>query len=299
MFQETYTITFGDVAENHVNMEKLGSMSDQDEKDDENEDEDEDDKNDDESESDEEEEEEKKDKSNSKKRKTLNNKTKDSRTSKKIKSIKKGSKEEVEEVDENEKEKKSNVLYNEAYLLIIRNGLSAICDTNEFHKEQKKLEKDKKAFMYGRVVNKTARHNLCFIDGPSRDPDYEKGMGRVVSFNDCPLLKKTRETFKEILNEKCNELVAEGNYYYDINKCGIGWHGDAERSKVIAIRTGASMKICFNWFLDSKSIGTKYEQFLNHGDIYVMSEFAVGNNWKKKKIPTLRHSAGSPKYTSL
>lgn len=27
----------------------------------------------------------------------------------------------------------------------------------------------------------------------------------------------------------------EGNYYYDINKTGIGFHGDSERKKVIAI----------------------------------------------------------------
>jgi len=37
---------------------------------------------------------------------------------------------------------------------------------------------------------------------------------------------------------------------------------------------------------------------LRGGDIYIMSEKAVGTDWKKKNVPTLRHSAGSPKYTN-
>ncbi|KAN0048028.1 hypothetical protein ACTA71_002419 [Dictyostelium dimigraforme] len=288
MFKQVFTITFGDCAENHVNMEKLGSMSDHGfDLDDIN-----------------------LFKDYFEKKglttelfdlKDLVKKEKKTNLLKKKKEDKKEKEEEEEENDENEKEKENEELlnYNDAYLLIVRNGLSAICNVNDFHKEQNQLEKDKKAFMYGRVVNKTARHNLCFTDGESREPEYEKGKGRIVSFNDCPLLKKTKETFKDILGDKANGLVAEGNYYYEPSKCGIGWHGDAERRKVIAIRTGQRMNICFNWFIDSKPIGNKFVQILNHGDIYIMSEYTVGFNWRKKKIPTLRHSAGCSKFTSL
>ena len=38
---------------------------------------------------------------------------------------------------------------------------------------------------------------------------------------------------------------------------------------------------------------------LNHGDMYIMSEKAVGNDWKLKNKPTLRHAAGAAKYTNL
>jgi hypothetical protein len=31
---------------------------------------------------------------------------------------------------------------------------------------------------------------------------------------------------------------------------------------------------------------------LNPGDIYIMSEIAVGTNWKKKNIKTVRHGTG-------
>ena len=38
---------------------------------------------------------------------------------------------------------------------------------------------------------------------------------------------------------------------------------------------------------------------IEHGDIYIMSEKAVGNDWLNSNIPTLRHAAGAEKYTSL
>ena len=44
--------------------------------------------------------------------------------------------------------------------------------------------------------------------------------------------------------------LGEGNYYYDIKKCGIGFHGDAERRKVVGIRLGDSIPLHFQWFLD-------------------------------------------------
>ncbi|KAK5580799.1 hypothetical protein RB653_000823 [Dictyostelium firmibasis] len=293
MFKQVFTITFGDRADNHANMEKLGSLSDRGfDLDDIN-----------------------VFKDHFEKKgltteffdlKDLVKKVKykkkgESNNNKNGDEMKTEKKEEEKEEDKNNDDDDDEELlnYNDAYLLIVRNGLSSICNANEFYEEQNKLEKDKKAFMYGRVVNKNARHNLCFTDGKSRGPDYEKGKGTIVSFNDCPLLKKAKETFEEILGDKAEGLVAEGNYYYEPSKCGIGWHGDAERRKVIGIRIGLRMNICFNWFLDSKPIGNKFVQILNHGDIYIMSEHTVGFNWKKKKIPTLRHSAGSSKFTLL
>jgi len=94
-------------------------------------------------------------------------------------------------------------------------------------------------------------------------------------------------------------LFAEGNYYYDINKCGIGYHGDTERKIVIGIRLGASMPLCFKWFTKGEPINAdshKIQIILNDGDIYLMSEKAVGYDWKKKNKVTLRHAAGCDKY---
>lgn len=59
------------------------------------------------------------------------------------------------------------------------------------------------------------------------------------------------------------------------------------------------MDLQYNWFIDSKAIGERIVLLLNEGDIYFMSEKASGNDWKKRKIVTLRHAAGAKKYTTI
>ena len=164
--------------------------------------------------------------------------------------------------------------------------------------EQANLNVDKKALMYGRVVNKHARHNLCFADF-SQEPNYENGLGRIISFNDVPLTKNIRDLLPKYLTNKASKLFAEGNYYFDASKTGIGYHGDSERRIVVAVRLGESIPLVYNWFYKSEAIGQKVNLVLNHGDIYVMSEKAVGTDWKHKNICTLRHAAGCAKYTAL
>ncbi len=187
----------------------------------------------------------------------------------------------------------------DAYILIIHRGLNCLLgpdhNSHDFFAEQDALDKDTKAYMYGRVVNKHARHNLCFSD-VDQEPNYQEGQGRVVAFDHTPLLKQVRESFSEILGDKGKNLVAEANYYYDINKCGIGYHGDAERHKVIGIRVGASLPLRYLWFYKNTAMGPYIEFILEDGDIYIMSEKATGRDWKKRNIFTLRHAAGASKF---
>ncbi len=143
-----------------------------------------------------------------------------------------------------------------------------------------------------RVLNKHARYNLCFGE-ESQEPDYENKKGRIVSYNEFPRL----EALKDILEYEFDvELICEGNKYYDVNKCGIGYHGDSERMVVIAVRLGAKIPLHFQWYHSYNRVGKNYEIDLNPGDLYIMSEKAVGNDWKRKNIYTLRHAAGCKKY---
>lgn len=205
--------------------------------------------------------------------------------------------------DNKEDEKKPG-----AYLLVIRNGVNTILkdlelDEKEYNdmklfEEQASLNVDKKAFMYGRVVNKNARWNLCF-DQKSQEPDYENGKGRIISFEDLPITSKLVNSFSKYFGKKAEDLKGEGNYYFDKTKCGIGFHGDSERRKVLAIRLGSSLDIHYQWFKEGKPTGKRIMVPLNGGDIYLMSEKAVGTDWKKKKIFTLRHATGCSKYTTI
>lgn len=186
---------------------------------------------------------------------------------------------------------------NNAFFLIIRDGVKYLtadkCD--ELFNQLTHLEWDTKAFMYGRVVNKHARHNLCFADF-DQEPDYETKKGRVINFIHVPILNELRENLSEILPINFDNLVAEGNYYYDITKCGIGFHGDTERKIVIGVRLGETIPIVFQWFNNHKKIGEPIVFNIQNGDIYFMTQKTTGNDWKQGKIPTLRHAAGCDKF---
>lgn len=182
--------------------------------------------------------------------------------------------------------------HEEAAVLVIREFLPDMTHRAIFA-EQAALEHDKKALMYGRVVNKKARWNLCF-DEAGHAPDYASGKGRVVALSDIPL---TRDAFVDVLparfGPKAVGLKGEGNYYYNKRTCGIGWHGDTERRKVIALRLGASMPIHYRWYHRGTPVGDVMSIPLNGGDVYVMSEKAVGADWKSPSKWTLRHATGA------
>ena len=189
-----------------------------------------------------------------------------------------------------------------AYLLVIRRATSLLLprssDTLLLWAEQVALSADKKARMYGRVVNKHARWNLCF-DEEGKEPDYAEGRGRVIAWDSVPLLRHVYQQFSTVFGPKAADLKGEGNYYYDIQQCGIGFHGDSERRKVIALRLGASLPLYYQWFLRGHPVGPRLAIPLHDGDMYVMSEKAVGTDWKKKTVYTLRHATGAEKFTTL
>lgn len=139
------------------------------------------------------------------------------------------------------------------------------------------------------------RHNLCF--GPvDQNANYAAGEGTIVGFNHLRYLSHVREYLPILLNEKATNLVAEANHYYDVNKCGIGYHGDAERKIVVGLRFGRNFPLCYYWHMGKNRISQRIDFDLHHGDIYIMDEKACGFDYKKRTIPTLRHAAGCEKY---
>lgn len=183
----------------------------------------------------------------------------------------------------------------EAHLLIVRNGIDAICSSDDMLKEQEILQPDTQYYSrkHGKIVNKNARHNLCFSH-EAQEADHMSLKGTVVAYDAVPLLSLVRNTLPEIIGEKARDIRVEGNYYYNIKKCYIGWHGDGERRKVIGVRLGEGFPLHFQWYLRSTRIGKRLQVDLHHGDLYIMSEKTVGKDWLTKTIPTLRHAAGFP-----
>lgn len=184
-----------------------------------------------------------------------------------------------------------------AYVLIIKGGVDAILNDiglshEDLFSEQLGLPYDKKAFMRGRVVNKHARWNICFSDF-SQEPDYENKKGTVVNFDDVPITNHIKEMLENITKTK---LQGEGNYYYDITSTGIGFHGDSERKKVIAVKLGEIIPLEYQYYYHGEPVGERIHLRSGEGDVYVMDEIATGFNWKKRNIYTLRHAVGCKKY---
>lgn len=193
----------------------------------------------------------------------------------------------------------SKVPVQEAYLLVIRQGAQHILgkigkNTKDLMAENDALTMDTKALMRGNVVNKKARWNLCFAD-EDQEPDYKDGKGRIVAWRHIPLMQTIREQIADWTGDEL--LNGEANYYYDITKCGIGYHGDGERRKVFAVRMGADMPLYYQWFQRHVPVGPRMQFDLHDGDMYMMSEKAVGFDWKQSVMPTLRHATGTDEYT--
>jgi hypothetical protein len=180
-----------------------------------------------------------------------------------------------------------------AQLLVIKR---AITNSAALYEEQAQLPRDTKALMYGRVVNKKARHNLCFSDF-DQTPDYPNGKGTVINFSKTPHLAAIRASLPEITKLlQLATLQCEANYYYDPCKTYIGWHGDSERRIVVGIRLGATFPLHYRWYHKGAPISEVLSLSLEDGDMYFMSDKATGNDWKSSSRPTLRHAAGDLKW---
>ena len=185
----------------------------------------------------------------------------------------------------------------DAKVLVIRNCIDKLFgdgSAKSLMEDLCKLEWDSKYWDRRRkkVLNKHARYNLCFNE-ESKEQDYENGVGRVVGYDDVKLLGKVKKEMEKVCGEK--KFECEGNYYYNAKKCGIGFHGDAERKKVVGVSLCSEdvvREINWIWYKNSKRISEREVVELRNGDCYVMSEKSSGFDWRRRSINSLRHAAG-------
>lgn len=163
----------------------------------------------------------------------------------------------------------------------------------ELQKQRGKI--DSKALMRGQVKNKNARHNNVMANF-DQDPDHAKGKGTVVKLEDYPFINALA-SHAAMWMQQDNPLICEQNRYYNVESCGIGWHGDAEREIVLGYRAGEATKkmpMMFQAFYQGCLVGPQTRIKLNRGDVYIMTSKAVGTDSKQKTKVTWRHAAGNP-----
>jgi len=179
-------------------------------------------------------------------------------------------------------------------------------DPNKYRTE---IKDGKEIKVRGKRMNKRARTNLCFVGGIEQEPAVYEGKGTIYDLKKMEFLNRGVERLRKQIDEGLIEIgsktkveinVVEGNRYYNLKNTGIGFHGDTERVVVICISIGCdNYPMRWQWFKDGMPIGKSIDVTLNCGDVYIMSEKAVGADWKLKSKYTLRHSAGADKYRSL
>ena len=179
-------------------------------------------------------------------------------------------------------------------------------DPNKYRTE---IVDGKEVRVRGRRMNKRARTNLCFVPDREQEPAVFEGKGTIYDLKKMKTANECVERLREEIAAGLIEIgsktkvvinVVEGNRYYDLKNTGIGFHGDTERVVVICISIGGfNYPMRWQWFKDGMPVGKSIDVFLNSGDVYIMSEKAVGADWKLKSRYTLRHSAGAEKYRSL
>ena len=216
-----------------------------------------------------------------------------------------------------DEEHKANVLIIRNYAKGLTEQIFSECMSDEWdskyldpNKYRTEIVDGKKVRIRGKVLNKHARKNICYVKNLDQEPNYLEGKGRIVDLLKKKALNSVVDKMIDELNniliqQNCNSRVVinvvEGNHYYDLNKTGIGFHGDTERVVVICLTIGGggNYPMRWSWFINGKPCGEPIDIGLNDGDLYIMSEKAVGSDWKKRIIYTLRHAAGCKKYLNM
>ena len=191
---------------------------------------------------------------------------------------------------------------NEAAVLLIKQGVQQIkFDPRALLAEQGTVDYDKMEWSrrHGRAVNSLARHNIVF--GPQRVEHGDDYKHTVASWDEVPLLAQVRNALPAVFGPKARALNAEGNHYYNTKKCGIGFHGDAERKIVVCCSLGAPTTLRYYWRAPAAggSDSPHADLQLEDGDIYIMSEKASGFDFKKRSTYRLVHAAGSKKFIEI
>lgn len=130
-------------------------------------------------------------------------------------------------------------------------------------------------------------------------PDYLQGKGTVYNIDTLPYTSKLSQKVQNFCAEHGyvfdkKAFVIEGNFYHDIEKCYIGFHGDTEREVVFGVRLGNSeIPLFYGWWYKNNLVENSIKCFVpSPGDAYIMSKKAVGRDWKSSSTYTLRHAAG-------
>jgi len=126
----------------------------------------------------------------------------------------------------------------------------------------------------------------------SYDSDIKNG---VISLDDVDMTYKLGLELQRFF--KLDYLDIESDYYEEISEYGIGYHGESNVNVKIGAILGATIPLHFQWYRYNVPCLDKISVDLEDGDIYIISDKAVGFDCKTKSKYILRHASGANIYT--
>ena len=180
----------------------------------------------------------------------------------------------------------------DACALVVRNFQPEFC--NKLLETFKTTKFDSFTKMYGKVCDAHSRH-IVYFDETAVAPSREDCQHTVLAWGDQPQLAGILDWMRSTLGNCDDITIGCGLKYPDIDRCGISWHGDAERKKTALVRLGPNSErhpLHFAWFHKHDRVSEVVSIHLSHGDMVLYSDKAMGYDWKKSSIPTVRHATG-------
>lgn len=189
-----------------------------------------------------------------------------------------------------------------AYALVVKKGLQYLLpegsEPNTLYHELAELSMDTRVVVKNQLIERTDRHRVC-CGMSAQYPNFREDRGTVHPFSSVPIIDHIQETLPDVFGVRAKDTVCETDYYFDTSKCCLPYHGNPERCKYIALCTGHGIQVHMGWFLGEKKIGTRIEIVLTHGDLLILSEKAIGSDWTRSDILTLRHAFGSTEVLGI
>ena len=188
-----------------------------------------------------------------------------------------------------------------------KNGIDLLIGSDaaaKLYKEQDEIRYSGRFLDKGKLKIRRAHKTMAFgVEGRDASDDYTQPT--VTAFSEVPMMDKIRTSLQNLLGNRTADLEVDGTKYHtsfhekgDDGKpmkknSNKGWHGGDKRTIVIGVCLGAPVTLSFIWRLpgSQKNLDdTKVSVSLTHGDVYVMSEIAIGSNWKSSSLLRCLHS---------
>lgn len=191
----------------------------------------------------------------------------------------------------------------DAYILIIRciyleyaNKIFSTMVNVESSNEEGNItgiQWDNQRFNKDKIVENKLHSKLLFLDIGSEykvpfNP-FEK-RGTIYNVRRIPELFRFATEMSSLL---MRSFYIEGTNYYNTNECYSPLSQNKESKHVVNLHLGSSIPLHFRWFHNTTEVSNVKSIQLNHGDVYLMNEIALGAAKESKTKLFLKHGIGN------